>query len=123
MAKLSDIIIEMTTAAGLDNSFADYFMEQLSKDDDMCSEFVEYIKTRNFSGLNKVRGYSIIDILVWQVDHFKAGMDQGKYGMKYNECLMILKAFDTMFKMKADPDKYVRLLTEETGQDMEAKSY
>lgn len=117
MAKLSEIITEMTTAAGLDSVFAEDFMNKLANDNDMCEEFVYYIKTGQFLCKNAVRGYSIIDILVWQVDHFKAGMDQGRYGMRYNECQMILKAFDTMFKMKADPDKYVRMITEETGQD------
>lgn len=123
MAKLSEIIIEMTDMAGLDKTFADEFMSNLSADNDMLEEFVEYIKTGQFSGKNTVSGYSVIDILVWQVDHFKLGMDQGKFGMKTNECLMILKAFDSMFKMKKDPEKYKRLLTEETGQDLEAKSY
>jgi len=123
VAKLSEIITEMTEAAGLDETFAKDFSANLAKDSDMCEEFVNYIKTGQFSGKNVVEGYSIIDILVWQVDHFKLGMDQGKFAMKNNECLMILKAFESMFKMKNDPQKYVRLLTEETGQDLEAKSY
>lgn len=123
MVKLTDIIKEMTEAAGLDSEFGTEFANKLSKDSDMCDEFVDYIRTQQFSGKNTVNGYSLIDILVWQVDRFKAGMDQGKYGMKNNECLMVLMAFDTMFKMKKDPEKYLRLLTEETGQDMEAKSY
>lgn len=123
MAKLSEIIKEMTLAAGLDEEFTVSFMDILSRDEDLCQEFVDYIRTREFTGKNNVNGYSLIDILVWQVDRFKAGMDQGKYGMKNNECLMILKAFETMHLMKENPEKYLRLLTEETGQDMEAKSY
>ena len=56
-----------------------------------------------------------------QVDHFKAFLDRDTFGTQNNECQMILLAFDTFMKMKIDPEKYVRLMSEESGSDYDGK--
>lgn len=118
---VKEIIDEMAQKADLSQSFADEFFDLIIKDHTLLNEFLTYIKDGKFTMENKVRGFSIVDIMIWQMDHFKAYMDRGLYGMKSNECEMVLKAFDTFMKLKQDPDKYIRLMTEETGSDFEGK--
>lgn len=118
---IKEIIDEMVEKAGIDQSFSDTFFESIIQDDPLLNEFLGYLSTGKFTLENKVNGYSVVDVLVWQVDHFKAYLDRGLYGMRYNECEMLLKAFDTFIKMKKDPDKYLKMITEETGSDFEGK--
>jgi len=118
---LKNVIYEMSLEAGLDKEFADDFIMEISDDGPLVNEFITYIAENRFTCENKVRDYSVVDIMVWQMDHFKAYMDRGLDGMKSNECEMLLRAFDTFMKMKKDPDKYVEMLTGETGTDYEGK--
>ncbi|MDO4966082.1 MAG: hypothetical protein Q4E51_05180 [Lachnospiraceae bacterium] len=114
---IKDVIDEMTDVANLDKDYANIFFERIVKDESLLNEFIQYVSTHKFSCENKVRGYSVVDILIFQTDHFRAYMDRGLYGMRNNECEMVLKAFETFMNMKEDPDKYVRMMTEETGTD------
>lgn len=116
-----NIVDEMTEAAGLDKAFADSFYERIMKDKGLLDEFVTYLQTQKFTCENKVAGFSIVDILIWQQDHFKAFLDRGDEVNKFNECEMILKAFDNFMNMKEDPQKYLKLLGEESGSDYDGK--
>ena len=55
--------------------------------------------------------------MVWQIDHFKAQLDRGEPGMRDNGGKMLLLAFDTMLKMKREPERYLRMMQQETGTD------
>lgn len=79
------------------------------------------METGDFLCKMKVDGYTVIDVMVWQMDHFKAEMDRGKYEMKDNSSKMILRAFDTLLKMKQQPDRYKMLMQSETGTDYPGK--
>ena len=119
--QIREVVIEMTNAAGLDKSFADEFYKNIIDDEPVLNEFLTYLKTGKFISAEKVRGYSVVDILVFQMDHFKAFLDRDTFGTQNNECQMILLASDTFMKMKIDPEKYVRLMSEESGSDYDGK--
>lgn len=119
--QIESVVCEMAKAAELSQDFAKDFTERITTDDSLTSEFITYLKTQKFSCENKVSGYSVVDILIWQTDHFKAFLDRGDDINRYNECEMILKAFDTFMKLKEEPEKYLRLLTEESGSDYDGK--
>jgi len=119
--QIRKIIDEMAQVALLDKNFADSFYDRIMKDEAILKEFITYLQTQKFICETKVEGYSIVDVLVWQMDHFKAFLDRGEDVIKYNECEMILKAFDTFLKMKEDPRKYVRMMSEESGSDYDGK--
>ena len=60
------------------------------------------------------------DIMVYQVDHFKAAMDRvdmKKY--KYNGEFMVLMAFNTLLEMKENPSEFVYKMQHESGIDSE----
>ena len=103
--------------AGEDEIFLERFWCALTRSEQIYREFVYYLEHQNFLCEYKVEGYSLIDIMVWQMDHFKAQMDRGKDDMKNNGDKMLLMAFDTMLKMEKNPQKYVDLMQTETGTD------
>lgn len=107
--------------AGEDETFLRQFWEALLASEGIYREFLYYMEHQNFSNAYKVAGYGVVDIMVWQMDHFKAQLDRGRYDMKNNGDKMLLMAFDTMLKMEKDPRYYVNLMRGETGTDYPGK--
>lgn len=103
--------------AGEDEAFLEKFWNALQTSESVYREFIYYLEHQNFLCEYRIEGYTIVDIMVWQMDHFKAQMDRGHYYMKQNGDKMLLMAFDTMLKMEKEPEKYVRLMQTETGTD------
>ncbi|MDE5933645.1 MAG: hypothetical protein K2H40_14345 [Lachnospiraceae bacterium] len=103
--------------AGEDESFLEQFWNALMESEPVYREFVYYLENRNFLCEYRISGYTVVDIMVWQMDHFKAEMDRGNDDMKHNGDKMLLMAFDTMLKMEKQPEKYVYLMQSETGTD------
>lgn len=119
--QIKNVIDEMCGVASLDSTFAEDFFNRIIEDGPVLNEFITYLQTGKFLCNEKVRGYSVVDIMVFQLDHFKAFLDREDDGVNNNECQMLLKAFDTFLKMKEDPEKYVRLMGEESGSDYDGK--
>ena len=107
--------------AGEDEAFLSQFWQALTQSEQIYREFVYYLEHQDFLCNYKVSGYGLLDIMVWQMDHFKAQLDRGKDDMKHNADKMLLMAFDTMLKMEKEPEKYVTLLMSETGTDYPGK--
>ncbi len=103
--------------AGEDEAFLENFWNALQNSEPVYREFIYYLEHQNFLCEYRIEGYTIVDIMVWQMDHFKAQMDRGHYDMKQNGDKMLLMAFDTMLKMEKQPEKYVQLMQSETGTD------
>ena len=114
-------IRELCNAAGETEEFAENFVGRLEKAEGICRELVYFGYNLNFLCEYKVEGYSVVDILVWQMDHFKAQLDRDNFEMKHNQNKMIVAAFDTFLKMEKEPQRYVELLQGETGTDYEGK--
>lgn len=107
--------------AGENEAFLQDFWQRLRKSENVYKEFTHYLQNQNFLCAYTVEGYSVVDIMVWQMDHFKAQMDRGKDDMRSNGDKMLLMAFDTMLKMERDPARYVELMQTETGTDYQGK--
>ena len=107
--------------AGEDEVFFSDFWERLTGSEDVYQEFIYYLEHQTFCCKYKVAGYGVVDIMVWQMDHFKAEMDRGKDDMKNNGDKMLLMAFDTLLKMEKNPEYYVNLMQSETGTDYPGK--
>ena len=93
--------------AGEDEEFLRNFWRMLIRSPEIYKEFLHYLEHQQFLCEYKVSGYSVVDIMVWQMDHFKAQMDRGKDDMKNNGDKMLLMAFDTLLRMEQNPDYYV----------------
>lgn len=107
--------------AGEDRAFFERFWSALKESQPVYREFLYYLENQNFLCEYCISGYTIVDIMVWQMDHFKAQMDRGRDDMKQNGDKMLLMAFDTMLKMEKQPEKYICLMQSETGTDYPEK--
>ena len=107
--------------AGEDEAFLERFFGMLTASEGVSREFLYYLEHQNFLCEYQVAGYSLIDIMVWQMDHFKAQLDRDRQDMKSNGDKMLLHAFHTMLLMEQDPQYYVNLMQSETGTDYPGK--
>lgn len=112
-----DFIRELCKYAGEDGAFAENFHKKLSGDEEIYEEFIYYMTHGNFACKAKVRGYTVVDIMVWQMDHFKAKLDRDNSGTRQNGDRMLLLAFDTLLSMRENPEKYIARIQNETGTD------
>lgn len=107
--------------AGENETFLERFWADLTQSEGVYREFVYYLEHQNFLCDYQIEGYSLVDIMVWQMDHFKAQLDRGKDDMKNNGDKMLLMAFYTMLQMEKDPMSYVARMQSETGTDYPGK--
>ncbi len=98
------------------------FWERIKRYPEILKEFDYYREHNDFLCELVVEGITVADILVWQIDRFKAALDEGKFALKYNGPHMVLGAFYTMADVMENPDKYTRRFSSETGSDYEGKS-
>ena len=99
---IREYIDRLCENAGEDRSFAQDFYERLTKDEEILQEFVFYMENGNFACRAKVCDYTVVDVMVWQIDHFKAWLDRDTTGTKQNRDKMLLNAFDILLKMKQE---------------------
>lgn len=119
--QLQDFIKKLCQYGGEDEAFEAQFTAALSEDGEICQELAYYMEHGDFACKAKVQGCTVVDIMVWQMDHFKARLDRDNTGTRQNPDRMVLLAFDTLLKMRKEPEKYVAKLRQETGTDYEGK--
>ena len=108
---------QLCMEAGKDEAYLERFWRGLCESEGMLQEFAYYHDTQGFLCEKKVVGYTIADIMVWQVDHFKAYLDRGEDCLRYDSAKLLLSAFEVMLKMEQDPRPYVEKLMQESGTD------
>ena len=108
-------------AAGESVEFTENFVERLERAPGIFRELVYFAYYGDFLCEYKIEGYSVVDILVWGMDHFKAQLDRDNYEVKHNQNKMVVSAFDKFLDMEKEPFRYVELLQGETGTDYVGK--
>lgn len=101
--------------------FCNEFIERLERYPDIAVEMEYYRQHGEFQAELTVAGCTVIDIMVWQIDHFKSHMDRGEQDMQSNPACMVLMAFDTLLRMKEQPEPYIQAMRSETGTDYVGK--
>lgn len=113
--------IRLAQCAGQDGEQAQAFVEGLENSPQIQEELCYYYEHQNFLCNYRVAGYTIVDILVWQVDHFKAFLDRPDEMNRYRQDRLVWSAFHTMLEMEEHPERYQRKMQEETGTDYAGK--
>ena len=121
MDKVDYFIEELCRYAGEDEAYACNFKNALKADEEIYQEFLYYMEHQNFACKTKVCGYTVVDVLIFQIDHFRAWLDRDTTGTKQNGDRMVLLAFDTMLKMRKTPQEYLERMQGETGTDFQIK--
>ena len=104
-----------------DEEFEKEFVRRLEESEALYREFVYYLEHQDFLCEMNIQGITVPDILVWQVDKFKSGIDEGRFELKYNADAMLLMAFNTMYEVEKDPSSYLENFRTVTGSDYEDK--
>ena len=111
----------LCSCAGEDMEFFREFWQALSQSQGVYREFLYYLEHETFLCDYYVAGYSVVEIMVWQIDHLQVNLDLSHSGAAYagghNGDRMLLLAFDTMLKMEREPERYAALMRSETGTD------
>ncbi len=108
---------ELCRYAGADENFLQDFWKRLTEDEEVYEEFVYYLEHQDFLYKVKVEGYGLADLLVFQIDHFRATMDRDVADMRHNKDKMLLMAFNSMLIMRKNPEPFVKMMQGETGTD------
>lgn len=116
-ALLKEWVCELAVSAGKNEEEARQFWNNLKADKELLEEIEYYSVHQNFLCRYKVAGYSVVDILVWQVDHFKAYLDRHEEVNRYRQDRLLFNAFDILLQMRKNPEPFVNKLQGETGTD------
>ena len=114
---LRDFVCRLSEAAGETREYGNALFDRIRSSSGALQELAYYHDYGQFLGKYVVAGYTLTDILVWQVDHFKAWLDRPDDMNRYRRERLILQSFDTLLCMEQNPEPYVRKLCGETGTD------
>lgn len=112
---------ELAKSVGKTEEEALEFWQRLKNDTELLEELEYYAIHKEFLCEYKVAGYTVTDILVWQVDHFKAFLDRREEINRYRQDKLIYNSFEVLLQMRRNPEPYVSKLKNETGTDYEGK--
>ena len=104
--------------AGEDEEYAEGLWQGIRQSGGLLQELAYYYDNGQFLCRHEVAGYTLADILVWQVDHFKLYMDRPEEMNRYRQPRLLLASFDTMLQMERDPEVFAEKMRLETGQDI-----
>ena len=112
---------ELCRYAGADEAFFRDFWERLTADEEIFEEFVYYLEYQDFLYQVKIQGYGLVDLMIFQIDHFKATMDQDVADMRHNKDKMLLMAFNSLLLMRQNPEPFVNMMQTQTGTEYPGK--
>lgn len=121
MQTLENYVHRLAGPAEESEEYAADLWQRIKASPGVLKELAYYHDCGNFWGQYKVAGFTLTDILVWQVDHFKAYMDRRDEVNRWKPERLLLHSLDVMLKMEKDPAPYVDKLRGETGTDFVGK--
>ena len=117
MRTLEHYVYELASRAGETDDYASDLWKRIQNSLGVLKELAYYHDYGKFWGEYKVAGYSLTDILVWQVDHFKAYLDRHEEVNRWHPERLLLHSLDIMTKMEEDPEPFIQKMQGETGTD------
>lgn len=118
---LKNYVEVLAQRAGESKEYGEKLWERIRRSGGVLQELAYYHDYGKFLCKYEVAGYTIADILVWQVDHFKAYMDRPEDMNRYRQERLLLTAFDIMLQMEEDPEPFKEKMINETGTDFVEK--
>lgn len=117
---LQEYVGTLAAQAGESREYGERLWQAILKSEGLLRELAYYHDYGSFLCEYKVSGYTLADVLVWQVDHFKLYMDRPEDMNRYRQPRLLLSAFDTLAQMEEDPEPFIEKMRSETGQDIKA---
>jgi len=116
--KIYEYLHELCKLAGVTQEWGDELWNKLLTDDELFKEFIYYLENHTFKDEIKIKGYSLSDLYVFQLDKYNLVREIGKNPTTCNKETMVLNAFYMMASMKEDPEKCIKRLESGWGNDM-----
>lgn len=117
MNELKRFVFELSADADLNEDQALDLWNRISQSEGVLKELAFYHDNGRFWCKYQVAGYTLADILVWQVDHFKAYMDRHEQMNRYRQNRLFLESLDIMLQMESHPEPWILKMQSETGTD------
>lgn len=121
MRTLECYVRQLAAQAGETEEYAADLWGRIQHSNGVLRELAYYHDYGKFWGKHQVAGYTLADILVWQVDHFKAYLDRREEVNRWHPERLLLHSMDVMLQMEVDPRPFVEKMQEETGTDFVGK--
>lgn len=118
---LENFIKALAVQAGESEAYGEELWSRIKASNGVLKEVAYYHDNAEIWGKYQVAGYSLTDILVWQVDHFKAYLDRHEAVNRWKPERLFLQSVDVLLQMEKDPYPYVKKLQSETGTDFVGK--
>ncbi len=114
---LRQYVIELSVSAELGEEYGEKLWQGIRQSGGLLQELAYYHDYGKFLCKYVVEGYTLADVLIWQVDHFKLYMDRPQEMNRYRQERLLLSAFDTMVQMEKNPTRFLEKMVGESGQD------
>ncbi len=114
---LHEYVRGMAKQAGESEAYGEGLWQGIRQSGGLLQELAYYHDYGRFLCRYQVEGYTLADVLVWQVDHFKLYMDRPGEMNRYRQQRLLLAAFDTLLEMEKEPGPFLEKMRCETGQD------
>ncbi len=118
LATLHRFVLNLAEQAGEKPEYGEKLWQGIRASEGLLQELAYYHDYRSFLCKYKIAGYTLADVLVWQVDHFKLYMDRPEDMNRYRQQRLLLASFETMVEMERDPAPFVEKMRGETGTDI-----
>ena len=102
---LRSFLLGLAARAGEGEEYGERLWQGIRQSAGLLQELAYYHDRGEFLCRYEVAGYTLADVLVWQVDHFR-------------QPRLLLASFDTMLQMEEDPASFAEKMRCETGQDI-----
>ncbi len=116
--KLYEWTLSLSEYSGKSIEDAENFFKELMAEPELLKEFAYYYETREFLCNYNISGYTITDVVVWKMDHFRAYLDRADAENRYNKDKLIFESFEVMLQMKKEPETIISKMQSETGTDL-----
>ncbi|MCQ2522932.1 MAG: hypothetical protein MJ123_01220 [Lachnospiraceae bacterium] len=103
---------------GKGDDFRDSLWEALSNWEELYDEFAYYIDNHALKDQLSILGYSLTDLYIHMIENYNLLNDTGKNTFLCNKEAMVLESFMGMWKLKENPQEYVKKLEAGRGMDL-----
>ena len=121
LAVLHDFICNLAAQAGESAEYGEQLWQGIRQSGGLLQELAYYHDYGEFLCKYQVAGYTLADVLVWQVDHFKAYLDRRDEVNRWRPERLLLHALDVLLQMEVDPWPFIAKMQGETGTDYVGK--